>query len=213
MARVKITANSIAGTPSPQGSSMGGSQPWEVDLKKLAGELYEKLSEFDKKSDDRQIKAMEALGIFVALFSFISVNIQIFNRISSAWSAGFFMLLILCSLSILVILLDLLLIKPPQTNEQNRLSFLLEYRFILIGIFLFIGISSVFCLRNFPLNPLPENPELQKIVDNKVDEKLKELNGKIYQKSEVDKLLIEPKDEITDFKKCIWNNGLNNCLK
>lgn len=172
--------------------------------------LEKKLDEYDKKSEDRQIKAIEALGIFVALFSFISVSIQIFNRISSSWSAGFFVLLIFCALSIMIILLDLLLIKPPDTVKD----FFNNYRFYLILLFVIIGAVSVVSLRYFPLNTLPGTIEFEDILSKKVDDKINILiNERSYQKIDIDRLINESKKETKNFKDCIWNNGLSPCLK
>lgn len=180
------------------------------DLNKLSSDFYTKLDEYDKKADERQIRSIEALGVFVALFSFISVNIQIFNRISDAWSAGFFVLLIFSALSIMVILLDLLLVRTSDTIK----NLLHDFRLYLILLFVIIGIGSILSFRYFPLNPLPGNVEFEEILNKKVDDRINTIiNERSYQKTDVDRLINESKKETQDFKDCIWNNGLSRCLK
>lgn len=203
----KTSANTYGAQPSTSDAGSGGVS--QEDVLNLEKKLYSKLDEYDKKSDDRQIKAIEALGIFVALFSFISVNIQIFNRISSAWSAGFFMLLVFCALSIMIVLLDLLLIRRPE----NLKDFYRDFRCHLIILFLAIGIGSVVSLRYFPLNPLPGSIEFEGVLNSKVEDKINTIiNDKVYKKTEVDSL-IKNTENLDSFKTCIWSKGLSNCLK
>lgn len=180
------------------------------DLEKLEKDFYARLDDYNKRADERQIKSIEALGIFVALFTFISVNIQIFSRLSDIWSAGLFVLLIFSALSIMIILLDLLLIRTPETIKNS----FRDFRLYLILLFVIIGIGSIISFRYFPLNPLPGNIEFEEILNKKVDDRINTLiNERSYQKTDVDRLINESKKETQDFKDCIWNNGLSRCLK
>lgn len=181
-----------------------------VDLEVLQKDFYARLDDYNKRADERQIKSIEALGIFVALFTFISVNIQIFSRLSDIWSAGLFVLLIFSALSIMIILLDLLLIRTPVTIINS----FRDFRLYLILLFVIIGIGSIISFRYFPLNPLPGNIEFEEILNKKVDDRINTLvNERSYQKTDVDRLINESKKETQDFKDCIWNVGLSRCLK
>lgn len=195
------------GSTSPSAGTEGAKKN---DLEKLEKDFYARLDDYNKRADERQIKSIEALGIFVALFTFISVNIQIFSRLSDIWSAGFFVLLIFSALSIMIILLDLLLIRTPDTIKNS----FHDFRLYLILFFVIIGIGSIISFRYFPLNPLPGNIEFEEILNKKVDDKINTLiNERSYQKTDVNRLINESKKETQDFKDCIWNNGLSRCLK
>lgn len=156
------------GTSFPSGGSDSVAQI--SDLQDLETKFYTKLEEYDKKADERQIKSVEVLGIFVAFFSFISVSIQIFNRISSVWSAGLFVLLIFCALAIIIVLIDILLKLNDKSRDFKDIFY--DFRFILIVVFLLVGIVSVIVLRNFPLNAVYGTIEFEEAVNRRIDDKI-----------------------------------------
>ena len=120
------------------------------------------------------------------------------------------MLLIFCSLSLMIILLDLLLIKSPNTIKE----FFNNYRFYLILLFVVIGVGSIMSLRYFPLNPLPGSIEFEEVLNKRVDDKINILiNDRSYQKIDIDRLINESKKETIDFKKCLKSGGWNSCLQ
>lgn len=208
--QIKTSANTASSKTSINNVGSSGNSASQEDLSDLEKKFYNKLEEYDKKSDDRQIKAIEALGIFVALFSFISISIQIFNRISSAWSAGLFVLLIFCSLSLMIILLDLLLIRSPI----NINGFSHDFRFYLILLFVLIGVGSIISLRQFSLNSLPGTVEFEEALDKKVDNKINILiREQSYQKSEIDNFITESKNDTRTLKDCLKSGGWNKCFQ
>lgn len=213
MARTSsIVKSANAPSTSTRRASVGSDElsASQEDLTALEKKFYDKLEEYDKKSDDRQIKAIEALGIFVALFSFISINIQVFSRISSAWSAGLFMVLIFCALSMMLVLLDLLLIRTPDKVEDLKH----DHRVYLMLSFVVIGGMTVFSLRSFPLNPLPGSIEFEEVLNTKVSEKINFLiDDKTYPKASVDQMMIKSQGDIQNLKDCLKSGGWNSCLQ
>ena len=169
-----------------------------VNLREELGNLDSKIEKYDDKARDNQVKAIEALGIFVALFSFISINIQIFSRVSSARSAGVFMLLIFLALSSLIVLMDLLLIRHPENSKK----LFQDSRFYLMLSFLVIGAVLTCFFINFPLNPVEGTIEFDEVLNNKLDQKVKTISDLTSSTSEV-----TAKHEIQMFKDCISKNG------
>lgn len=141
---------------------------FEKQVKKVEDKHQARLDEYDLKAEERQIKSIEALGIFVALFSYISVTIQIFSRVSSAWNAGLFMFLIFCGLALMVILMDILLIKPPRTSA----NVFKDYRLGLIVLFLLVAAVCLYVLRNMALSPIQGSVDFEKSLDVRIDEKI-----------------------------------------
>lgn len=156
-------------------------------LEKQVSKIEDKIVRFDEKIQDSNLKVIETLGIFVALFTFVSVSFNIFSRISDLWSAGIFVLLIFFVLSLMILLLDILL---------NRQKNLLDFRFILFTLFIILMIGSLYLLRSFPINPIPNTLEFETSIDKKLDSKienyLNENNKNFYHKLEIDRLLKQP---------------------
>lgn len=74
----------------------------ERDLRKSIDEIYNK---FDKKIEEKEAKTTEILAIFITLFTFISVNINIFTRVSDVYTGIWFMLMMTaCSILILSVM-------------------------------------------------------------------------------------------------------------
>jgi len=76
------------------------------DIKNNAKETKEKL---ENKIDDSKLKIIETLGIFVALFTFISIEFQVFRSYESAMAIAGLTLVILGSLTFFVTILDFVL--------------------------------------------------------------------------------------------------------
>lgn len=71
----------------------------ENNFKKI---LYEEVKKIDEKFEKKETRLTEILAIFITLFTFISVNVNIFTRVQDVHSAVWFMLLFtMCSLLLL----------------------------------------------------------------------------------------------------------------
>jgi len=81
----------------------------------LNKKIYEELKKIDEKSEKKETKTTEILAIFITLFTFISVNVNIFTRVHDLHSAVWFMILFtMCSLLLVSCLF--LLISDKRTH-------------------------------------------------------------------------------------------------
>lgn len=178
---------SVSPSLSPSSTEAGQSQTkgegGNINYGDLKKDLESDLRNFlIEKIDKERSKTIEALGIFVTLFTFISINISIFSRVSDMWSAGIFSFLIFCSLCGMIILLDMLL------NKDNSIrNFAL---FFILGVFI---LGAIGFLRGYTLNPVPGTIEFENAVNRRIDEKINNLinssSKDFYTKSEIDGFL------------------------
>lgn len=156
-------------------------------LEERADKIEGKIDNFDEKIKDSNLKTIETLGIFVALFTFVSVSFNIFNRISDLWSAGIFTLLVFSALSLMVLLLDIL-VKGENIGWKILIS-----RILLACLFVGFTVLSLYFLRDFPVNPTPAPLEFEagisQWLQDKLEVSLNKNNGNFYNKAEVDNLL------------------------
>lgn len=116
-------------------SSEGGSVISSQIEKAVSAAKKEIVDEFDKKIEERQEKTTEILAIFITLFTFISVNVNIFTRVSDLFSAIWFVILMTaCS----VILVSILIILVGRDKKENFAVFFLVLSFVGLLILLFI---------------------------------------------------------------------------
>lgn len=119
----------------------------QLDYLKDKIDKYEKRIEdikdkLDEKIDNSKLKVIETLSIFVALFTFISIDFQVFRSYENPWAIGGLIFILLGSLTMLVILLDYLIINNNPNNKikkkiQTEL-WLVNILFLVAGFFLFI---------------------------------------------------------------------------
>lgn len=137
----------------------------------------------EAKIDDSKLKIIETLGIFVALFTFVSIEFQIFRSFTS-WQAGASLTLIILGALLFFCIIVISLLDKEFSQSTRWLFVGFSLLILLGGIFLF-GWS--------------------KLVDSDFISK-QEIGKDFYMKSQVD-------SQWSDFKSCIWNRGLSNCLK
>jgi len=102
----------------------------------------------------QQIKYTEILGVFVALFTFVSINIQIFSRITSLNNAMIFVILMFFCLIGFVLFLHLILSSQLST-----------IKFFGLVCFLFF-IMIIFSLPNFVKWIKPINIDNSDTIDS-----------------------------------------------
>ena len=100
--------------------------------------IYDKLNKLEEKMNDRieikETKTTEILAIFITLFTFISVNVSIFTRVSDISTAiWFFLLMTFCS----IILVSVLIILLGREKKESISIFFLVASFILLFALLF----------------------------------------------------------------------------
>lgn len=71
--------------------------------------LEDRLDKQEAKIERDQTRSTEVLGIFVALFTFISINVQIFSRLTDLASAMWFMLVMGGVMVVLLLVLETIL--------------------------------------------------------------------------------------------------------
>jgi hypothetical protein len=113
----------------------------EKETKKSSEKIKELKDEIAKTKNELshiQTKSIETMGIFVALFTFVSVNIQFLNNASDLLSAAFFSIII-AAITGIMILVFLLVISPYNEKKEWKIKFLtlsiLFIFFLLVGIF------------------------------------------------------------------------------
>jgi hypothetical protein len=116
-------------------------------------------SDFDKKIDKDKFKVVELLGIFVALFTFVSVDFQLFKSESVSFTIALSLVLITAGI-LLIFILTLEVILNPEKDANRRLRWL----FMLAGSLIFFGI----CGYSFPglKQLIIENNKLSKDINS-----------------------------------------------
>lgn len=128
------------------------SEKLKSDISEIKGELGAFKKDLDKL-EGRETRTIETLGVFVALFTFLSINIQIFSTVSDLVSAIIFSTLLggICAFFLQIFFLIL-----PRKSEKNA-DWDKRYNKLLIltvGIVLIAAAMGFF--GNVKLNP-PNN--------------------------------------------------------
>lgn len=84
-------------------------------------EIDWKIEKVDNKIDDSKTKVIETLGIFVALFTFVSIEFQAFSRAVRFQEIAGLSLIMLGSLLFFIIVLDFVLNIPLMLNTYKRI--------------------------------------------------------------------------------------------
>jgi len=123
-----------------------------VEEKKLQ-EINDRIKQMEDRAgrfeEDLKMKQSEIIGImavFIALFTFISINVTIFTQVKDLMTACVFMLLMtLCTIIILSLCIMLLVGKPASKATTASL---------VVSLLLLIAVTAVcyFTGNRFPLN-------------------------------------------------------------
>lgn len=134
----------------------------------------EKLEQrFKRNIEQSKLNIIEGLGIFAALFTFISVNINIFTKVEYLSAAIWFMFIMLVCLVVFVFLLHIVLYK----NEKNGKIWIGIFTLFLILILGYIATDGLgIKINQSNLDGLKESYE-QRI--KKMEEKNLELQAKL----------------------------------
>lgn len=185
----------------------------EKNLEKLQKQFEEKLKNSEKDLDDKiensKLTIIETLGIFVALFTFISVDFQIFRSYGDPNAIAGLTLVLLGSVAFLMSALDFFVLKARsikngtelearnqdgwieninkslKNNKSRILMLVLEVSFIFGGVFLFSE-SQIEVLKNDREKTKSEVLELLKadiekyVVDGNNSEVVKKNSDDIF---------------------------------
>lgn len=120
----------------------------EITLK--ASQHAEKIKEkLQSDISQNQTRVIEALAIFVALFTFVSVNIQIFNKVTNLHSAVTFMIL-MAFVSMIMMSLPLILLRSNSKSAVPAWTWIV----FVIAIILFLVSFNLSAYFNYPLTPV-----------------------------------------------------------
>lgn len=101
------------------------------------GKLKELEQRFETKIENKETKTTEILAIFITLFTFISVNVNIFTKVSDVYTAIWFMLLMTaCSI---LLLSFLFLVIRSKNDWKIWTGLLLSLAFLALLIFITIS--------------------------------------------------------------------------
>lgn len=118
----------------------------DTELKKIKNQLKSFTSKIGKdednlknrleeKIDNSKLSVIETLGIFVALFTFLSIDIQIMRSTFSLIGLLGFILLTLGSLLFFVIILHILVISDKKIDSKFIFGLIFTISFIVGGIY------------------------------------------------------------------------------
>ena len=188
----------------------------KADLSEM---IEQQIDTVKKDNEDRQVKSIEALGLFVALFTYISVSIQIFNRIQDVITAALFNVLIFCGLAGMVVLLNLLLNRSnsesdiSQVSKKNGQNIFLR---ILLGLLFVVVIDLVLMSLGGHLNPVQGTVEFDKSYEDRVKKYIADYaSTTLYTKEQVQALASSTvKVRDAEILKCYESTGsLYMCLR
>lgn len=108
-------------------------------IEKYESRMEKIKDDLDKKIDDSKIRIIETLGIFVALFTFISINFQVFKSYKNPVAISGLILILLGSLTTFITILDFLIINGSKKIKEFPVELLLLNLFFLVaGFILFV---------------------------------------------------------------------------
>lgn len=97
-----------------------------------------------KETDARQIRYIEVLGIFAALFTFVSINIQILSKVNTLNNAIVFSgLLSLCLIDFVYFLHLSLRLAQDEKNNWSFFLFAVTIFLIIVFVLVFIRIDPI----------------------------------------------------------------------
>jgi hypothetical protein len=110
----------------------------EEEFKKVVNEIVRDTEEkLRDKIDDGKLKTIETLGIFVALFTFVSVEFQVFRVFQTPASISGLTLILLGSLIIFLAVLDFVINSIEKVNKKFVPLLIISCIFIIFGIYIF----------------------------------------------------------------------------
>lgn len=102
---------------------------------KIKKDEYNLKNKLEEKIDNSKLSVIETLGIFVALFTFLSIDIQIMRSTFSLIGLLGFILLTLGALLFFVIILHILVVSEKKITSKFILGLFFTTVFIVTGIY------------------------------------------------------------------------------
>lgn len=164
------------------------------DLAKLRVESQEHLSDLREETRKFEVRLVEILALFVGLFTFVSIDVQIFNSepLSVASAAGF-VLITLGGITFFITLLGVLVLDRGLISSVIKNTSMLFMTLFIVIVSTLAGGSYLIWLGE--------------------QNSLKDFNGMYYSKAQGDSDITNVTQELTTLKECLKNGGWNKCLQ
>lgn len=92
----------------------------------VKGEFKEEVNELKKELEDKiensKLTIIETLGIFIALFTFISIDFQVFRSYRTPQAISGLLLIFFGAIFLFIIIFDFFILQARRIKEQNNLS-------------------------------------------------------------------------------------------
>jgi len=158
------------------GGSAGTSNPSSDYFNQRVSELESDLDKFKDQLDEQRVQFVETLAVFVALFTFVSVDIQVFkSNISTLSAAGFTLIMFSALISFVFILVNLI-------DDKKFKRIRTRWWLVATAVLMITGI----CLVG------QDYRGVEKSLDNK-----------FYSKDEVDSAIASSSASFVEFKSCL----------
>lgn len=204
-------------------------------------EIRNSVAESRKQIENQKLTIIETLGIFVALFTFVSVDFQVFKSYRNPFAVAGLSMLLLGAISFLVIIFDFYILQARaikndferndvSDNSNNDIGFWsdLKKRYrnnptgIVLRILLFvISISIIilgaflFCHYSRPENLEDEEQRIKKEISESIKIDIENQNNSLKNINANNSETIEDiNNEIDNIKKCVRDFGFTyKCFK
>lgn len=214
-----------------QSSSSSGeaveSAPFSINnLDGLFSYYEKKFEKQDSKIENQKLTIIETLGIFVALFTFISIDFQVFKSYRNPFAISGLTLILLGSVAFIISVFDFFILKARSIkkafvdgqnikNETLRIYLINSFknnisRIIFIILEIFLISMGIFLFTQSKVEELSDNKaqiksEIYSSLEADIESQKKELQDTNNNNTDIIK---SSSKNIEDIKKCIRNFGV-----
>lgn len=145
---------------------------------KIEETIKETKIELSDKIDDSKLKTIETLGIFVALFTFVSVNVQIFTQVTYLKSAMWFTLLLMGALGFFALIVHIIIKEEDKyfNLEYGKFKLYISKKILFLILFSSFICFALYAVDDEKLNIIKENKESIKIENQGSSVEIKDNN-------------------------------------
>lgn len=192
-------------------------QKTEVDLKKYKREIEDNKHNLEDKIENGRLSTIESLGIFVALFTFISIEFQVFRSYRNPFAISGLTLIFIGSIFLFLVVLDYLIIQVRgNESDKARKSKKGKLWYVLPPLSVVLISSGMFLYWQSPNEDLEDKQTLIKNqVYNLVKDDIKQQNTELLETNKNNEFLIDDlKNNLDSIKNCVNNFGFTyKCFK
>lgn len=124
-----------------------------------------KLGEMEKRVKDAQTNVIEALALFAAFFTFVSVNVQIFAGVTNLKSAMWFTILLMGALGFFALIVHIIIKEEDKyfNIEYGKFKLYISRKILFLILFSSFICFALYAVDDEKLNIIKENKESIKI--------------------------------------------------